>query len=88
MRFEYNNGEPGRPVYTNEEAQRIAQAAWNCRAYLPHPDDVRKEWGDDIREFQCAVLAIAIEKKRKKRLCGPSNKQVISQQVLSKISLP
>jgi hypothetical protein len=48
-------GEPW-PVYTEEEAQRIARAAWGVHALLPHPDDVRDaEHAASLREFHRAM---------------------------------
>jgi hypothetical protein len=47
------------PVYTAEQAQRIARAAWGIHFLLPHPDDVTDpKYAADIREFNRAMQAL------------------------------
>lgn len=46
------------PVYTEEQAQRIARAAWGVHFLLPHPDDVRPEWQAGLREFHRAIQGL------------------------------
>ena len=46
-------------VYTDEEAQRIARAAWGVHFLLPHPDDVPDaEHAKNIREFHRALAGV------------------------------
>lgn len=52
------NGEP-LPIFTNEEAQRVALLAWEIQFALPHPDDVATpEEATLIREFNRAVQGL------------------------------
>jgi hypothetical protein len=44
------------PEYTEEQAQRIARAAWGIHALLPHPDDVDSRVdASALREFNNAM---------------------------------
>ena len=44
------------PKYTEEQAQRIARAAWGVQHLLPHADDVADEDAAAVREFQRALI--------------------------------
>jgi hypothetical protein len=47
------------PVYTEEEAQRIARAAWGVHFLLPHPDDVNDaEYAENLRRFNRALTGL------------------------------
>lgn len=45
-----DNGDP-RPIYTDGEAQQIAELAWNVQFILPHPDDALPGEATLIRNF-------------------------------------
>jgi hypothetical protein len=47
--------ESGQPLFTPEQAMRIARAAWWVKRYLPHPEDVESPGGArNLREFNRA----------------------------------
>lgn len=47
------------PVYSEEQAQRIARAAWGVHFLLPHPDDVAEpSYAENLRRFHRALVAV------------------------------
>ena len=51
------------PKYTNEEAQRIARAAWGIHHLLPHPDDMTgfyEQWKNSVIAFNRALGALPV----------------------------
>lgn len=52
----YDRGTPKGVEYTPDDLKRIADAAWNVRCLVSHPDDVWSEQlAADIREFNRAL---------------------------------
>jgi hypothetical protein len=45
------------PKYTEEQAQRIARAAWGIHFLLPHPDN-EKQYAEGIREFNRSIQCL------------------------------
>lgn len=52
-------GKPRGFVFTDAQAQRIVDLAWDVQHLLPHPDDVSSpEDADALREFHRAITLL------------------------------
>lgn len=61
MVLEWTTDEKGEryPVYTAEQAQRIARAAWGVHFLLPHADEVSdSKDAASLREFHRAMVGV------------------------------
>ena len=55
------------PVYTAEQAQRIARAAWSVHYLLPHADEVAESYAANLREFHRALAGVPPLPKKSER---------------------